>query len=153
MSIALSQFYDKTESWLVYRRLLSERFGISFESAPEEQFVKWRGHNIHLDVWAPREVDSPNGTLILVHGAGGHGRLLAPLADFAAGLGWRVIAAELPGYGLTQPKRNWNWNYGDWPDCVAWLADEAASQGPVVLMGLSVGGMTALGGAQLSKSV
>jgi pimeloyl-ACP methyl ester carboxylesterase len=57
---------------------------------------------------------------------------LAPLADVACGLGWRVLAPDLPGYGLTRPASTFDWDYAEWPAVVAALADEA--EGSVVLM-------------------
>lgn len=107
------------------------------------------GHALHIDEWAP--VGAAKGTAILVHGGGGHGRILAPLGDAVAAMGWRALAPDLPGYGLTKPARVWRWDYADWPRAIAALAD--AADGPVVLIGLSVGGMTALYAAQRARAV
>ena len=145
--------YAGTQSWINYRRLLQERFDLILHSEPTEQQTIWEGHTLHIDAWASRGVDTEKGTIILVHGAGGHGRLLAPIADSLAALGWRVIAPDLPGYGLSPTRKGWRWNYDDWPKYIAWLADQEAGKGPVALMGLSVGGMTAFGDAQIAKSV
>jgi pimeloyl-ACP methyl ester carboxylesterase len=145
--------HDITPGWYIYRRLLIERFDLTLEGEPTERVVAWEGHEIHVDDWRPRGAGPCRGPLILVHGAGGHGRLLAPIADFVASLGWHVLAPDLPGYGLTRVAPRWRWDYGDWPRCVAALADNAASTRPVVLMGLSVGGMTALGAAQRASGV
>jgi len=143
--------YAGNPSWTVYRDLLASRFGIAIAREPEERWQDWRGHRIHLDDWRPQA--APKGTLILVHGGGGHGRLLAPLGDAATALGWRAIAPDLPGYGLTQVARGWRWDYAEWPALVADLAGAAAADGPVVLMGLSVGGLTALYAAQREPRV
>ncbi len=141
--------YEGSPSWLRYRALLADRFSVRFEREPVETWTFIRGHEVHIDDWRP---DTPEkGTLILVHGAGGNGRILAPFAAFAAGLGWRVLAADLPGYGLTKPAETFRWDYDEWPAVVAQLADESA--GPVVLQGLSLGGMTALFAAQTSRNV
>ena len=108
-----------------------------------------RGHQVHLDEWYPQ--GPVQGTVILVHGAGGNGRVLAPFGDFLASLGWLALAPDLPGYGLTQPAAGFRWEYGEWPAVVARMADEA--EAPVVLMGLSVGGMTAAFAAEASRNV
>lgn len=145
--------YRSNPGWLRYRQLVQACFGIAIHAEPEEQRFEWEGHGVHLDVWNPPEPVPASGTVILVHGGGGHGRLLAPAGDRIAALGWRVLAADLPGYGLTQPAKGWDWDYAAWPRLVAYLADQAAADGPVVLMGFSVGGMTALGAAQLARRV
>lgn len=141
--------YNASASWRRYRELLESRFDVRIEREPDEVWRTVRGHQVHLDVWEP--AGEPKGTLILAHGAGGHGRIIAPCADFAASLGWRAVAPDLPGYGLTRPARSFRGEYGEWPAVVAELAD--AAEGPVVLMGLSVGGMTAAFAAEASRGV
>lgn len=141
--------YADSAGWQSYKHILADRFGIAVLHEPEEHWLDWRGHRIHLDVHEPQEPQ--RGTLVLVHGAGGHGRLLAPLGNFAASLGWRAIAPDLPGYGITKVKPGWREDYSEWPACIADLARSAT--GPVVLMGLSVGGITAIRAAQLAPRV
>lgn len=141
--------YRGSPSWTRYRELLYARFGIRVEQEPDESFVCLLGHEIHLDEWRPE--GNERGILILVHGAGGNGRILAPLAVQAAQEGWRVLAPDLPGYGLTRPAAGFNWDYSEWPRVVADLADAQAS--PVVLLGASVGGLTAVHAARLSEKV
>ena len=148
--------YRDTPGWHRYRQLVQTCFGITIRAEPDERQLLWEGHGIHLDVWDPTVSPAGScGTVVLVHGGGGHGRLLAPAADQLADLGWRVIAPDLPGYGLTQVAKGWDWDYAAWPRLVAHVADRAASEsdGPVVLIGFSVGGMTALGAAQLARRV
>jgi len=141
--------YANAPSWHRYRQLLLDTFGIPIRHVPIERCETVLGHDVHLDEW--HSEGRSRGTLILVHGGGGNGRILAPLADFAAGLGWRALAPDLPGYGLTRPRADFRWDYGEWPAVVAALADDC--QGPVVLMGLSVGGMTAALAAQAARGV
>lgn len=141
--------YDGSPSWLRYRDLLKVRFGIEIARDPTERWETLRGHRVHIDDWAPDGAEQ--GTVILVHGGGGHGRILAPLADAIAGMGWRALAPDLPGYGLTQPAPGFRWEYAEWPQTVAALAD--ATPGPVVLFGLSVGGMTAVHAARIAARI
>lgn len=141
--------YETSPSWTQYRDILQTSFAICIERTPRETWRKIRGHDVHVDVW---EAEGPaKGTLILVHGGGGNGRVLAPFCDLVAGLGWRALAPDLPGYGLTRPAPSYRGDYGEWPAVVAELADE--TEGPVVLMGLSVGGMTAAFAAEEAREV
>ena len=141
--------YEGSASWRSLCSILAARFGLALDHRPMETWLDWQGHHVHLDRYTPDT--AAKGTLILVHGAGGHGRLLAPLGQLAVTLGWNVIAPDLPGYGLTQVRRGWKADYAEWPKLIADLACE--TKGPVVLMGLSVGGMTALRAAQLAPTV
>jgi alpha-beta hydrolase superfamily lysophospholipase len=141
--------YSTSPSWTQYWEILHTRFGIRIERTPRETWRKIRGHDVHVDVWEPE--GRARGTLILVHGGGGNGRVLAPFADLAASLGWRALAPDLPGYGLTRPARGYRGDFGEWPAVVAQLANE--TEGPVVLMGLSVGGMTAAFAAEEARRV
>jgi pimeloyl-ACP methyl ester carboxylesterase len=140
--------YETSPSWLRYRALLDECFAIRIERKPVETWRQIRGHSIHVDEW---QAARPKGTLILVHGGGGNGRILAPCGDVAASLGWRALAPDLPGYGLTTPAPGFRWDYDEWPAVIAALADQ--TEGPVVLMGLSVGGMTAVFAAEEARQV
>ena len=141
--------YTTTRSWARYRDLLETRFDITLSQTPAETWREIRGHRIHIDTWEP---DGPvQGTLILVHGGGGHGRVLAPFADLVVRLGWRVLAPDLPGYGLTRPARGYRGDYAEWPAVLAEIA--RAAEGRVVLMGLSAGGMTAVFAAEAARNV
>ena len=141
--------YHKSAHWRAYQALLSKEFGVDIRQEPEELWMERRGHNLHVDEWVPKT--APRGTVILVHGGGGNGRILSPYADIFVRDGWRVLAPDLPGYGLTIPSAEFGWNYAEWPATVAALADE--QEGPVFLMGLSMGGLTALYAAQQSQNV
>ena len=141
--------YAGSPSWGRYRALLAQRAGLVLETEPEEHEQQLRGHRLHLDRWRPAA--TPGGTVILVHGGGGNGRVLAPFARLATVAGWEAVAPDLPGYGLTRPAIDFRGDYGEWPAVVAELA--ARTAGPVVLAGFSVGGLTALLAAQPAPSV
>lgn len=152
--------YENTESWQRYQALIQRVFDVHLDHVPHESYRDILGHQVHIDTWLPSHVTPQQGTLILVHGGGGNGRLLAPFADFAAQLGWRSLAPDLPGYGLTHPapdpdSTHDTWAYDTWPELIAALADQEAQHdaGPVVLMGLSVGGLTSVYAAQQSAAV
>jgi alpha-beta hydrolase superfamily lysophospholipase len=141
--------FKEHASWLAYRGLLASEFQIEIAREPIERWDLILGHQIRQDEWQPK--GTHKGTVILVHGGGGHGRILAPLGDMIAAMGWRAVSPDLPGYGLTQTSPGWRWEYADWPRTIATLAD--LTPGPVVLFGLSVGGMTALYAGQLARHV
>lgn len=143
------QTFSELGSWPTYRTILAEEFGIALQATPAEHLVPVRGHMVRIDEWA---ASGPcRGTIILVHGGGGNGRILAPFAEPVAALGWRVLAPDLPGFGLTRPSPTFDWDYAEWPRVIAALAD--AQTGPVVLMGASLGGLTAVFAAQQSNNV
>jgi alpha-beta hydrolase superfamily lysophospholipase len=136
-------------SWTAYRAILAEEFGIALTQEPAESFRPVRGHQIRVDEWPASGL--ARGVLILVHGGGGNGRILAPLAEPMAQQGWKVLAPDLPGYGLTQSARGYAGEYSEWPAVIAEIADN--EPGPVVLMGLSMGGLTAVLAGQTSRRV
>jgi len=141
--------FRNSQSWINYRRILADEFDIELKIEPRETYRSLRGHEIRVDEWLPPE--QAKGTLILVHGGGGNGRLLAPFAELATGLGWRVLAADLPGYGLSKTAISYRDEFSEWPAVIADVADQET--GPVVLMGLSMGGLTAVLAAQQSSNV
>ena len=143
------QTFSELDSWPTYRAILAEEFGIRLQVDPAEHMVPIRGHKVRIDEWAAS--GERRGTVILVHGGGGNGRILAPFAEPIAALGWRVLAPDLPGFGLTRPASTFDWDYAEWPQVIA--AMTKAEAGPVVLMGASLGGLTAVFAAQQSKNV
>lgn len=143
------QTFSELASWTAYRTILAEEFGIDLKATPDERFVPVSGHDVRIDEWAA--VGPCRGTVILVHGGGGNGRILAPFAEPIAQQGWRVLAPDLPGFGLTTPSATFDWDYAEWPKVIAEIANAQAE--PVVLMGLSLGGMTSVFAAQQSANV
>lgn len=140
--------FAELNSWTSYRRIVAEEFGLHLEVEPSEKWVPVRGHLVRVDEWSG---EAGAGTVILVHGGGGNGRVLAPFAEPIARHGWRVLAPDLPGFGLTEPAPGFDGDYAEWPAVVAEIAD--AQPGPVVLFGLSMGGLTAVFAAQKSAHV
>ena len=113
----------------------------------EEAWLNLRGHTMRADLWHPAQ--PPKGTVILVHGAGGNGRIVAPFAEAVCEAGWHVIAPDLPGYGLTRQAKAAKWDYAEWPLVVNDIAKTC--DGPAALLGLSMGGLTSVYAASLKQ--
>ncbi|MDX2009303.1 MAG: alpha/beta fold hydrolase [Myxococcaceae bacterium] len=99
--------------------------------------------DVHLDrrhVPQPKEV-----SVVLVHGGGGHGRLLAPIGLMLARAGYESVAPDLPGYGLTTVPEGLPLTWSLWVDVVREVArrERARTGRRVVLCGLSIGGTLA----------
>ncbi|WNG38680.1 alpha/beta hydrolase [Archangium violaceum] len=131
-------------SWRRVQSLLPGHLQLGAANAPMpgEEWLDVGAFRVHLDCW--RRPEAP-ATLVLVHGGGGNGRLLAPFGAMVASLGYEVVAPDLPGYGLTQVSDKRSLVYDDWRDTLAAvLATEAGrSRRPLVVFGASMGGMLA----------
>ena len=141
-SIELLPSYSGEHGWRRIQALLPESLRLQPPTVPTEEWLQLGSFSVHLDCW--RRADAP-ATLILVHGGGGNGRLLAPYGAMAAMAGYEVVAPDLPGYGLTQVPSKRELIYEDWRDAVAGVIDAQARRTgqPIIVLGLSVGGMLA----------
>lgn len=103
------------------------------------QWRRWRGMDVHVhragDPSAPVK-------LVVLHGAGGHGRMLLPYTGLLGPV--EVTAPDMPGYGLTRTSGR-PVDYAAWVDLAADLvAGERDRDGrPVIVLGASIGGMLA----------
>lgn len=138
--------------WALQQFLPSElRFGGGF--MPASSFWPWEGHQIHLERFA--RPDSPV-TLILLHGVGTNGRQLSLIAGgplFRRGI--ETVAVDLPPYGQTRRAPGATVTYDDWVRLVCALITEERerSERPIVLFGLSAGGMLAYHAAAIDRQV
>lgn len=116
-----------------------------------EEWWTWNGIDVHLD---RMPAATSRIKVIVLHGAGAYGRVMAPAAVIAKNQGWETVSPDLPGYGLTQVS-NAQFDFPLWVDCVTSLIDaEIQRDGrPVVLLGVSLGGMLAYHVAARSKRV
>jgi alpha-beta hydrolase superfamily lysophospholipase len=132
--------YRTQRYWEQYQPLLPPRLRLAEATAPHEAWWHWNGAEIHLDRSPLPEAPA---VVVLLHGAGGYGRMLAPYGRLLRDAGYEVVAPDLPGYGLTRAPRAL-FDYGQWVRCVRALAEEEAAGGrPVVLFGASIGGYLA----------
>lgn len=134
-------FYRDQRAWRDLQRFLPERMRLSDETAPEEDFWDWRGHRVHLDRYPKPDAKAK---VVLHHGVGTNGRQMslvlgAPLAR----MGYETVALDNLGYGLTQVKSGTTPTYDDWIDLVVdfLLRERARDDRPIILYGLSAGGM------------
>ena len=133
--------YASHPLWQDYQPYFPAGLRCTDDSTPREEYWRWRGLDVHLD-----RLPNPTSPLkiIVLHGAGAYGRVMAPAAVLAQRYGYETVAPDLPGYGLTKVARS-EMTYPLWIDCVCDLIDaELARDGrPIVLFGVSLGGLLA----------
>jgi alpha-beta hydrolase superfamily lysophospholipase len=141
MIASIEPTYAAFDHWCKYQRFLPKEMRLTASREPVEEWWSWRGARIHLDRY---EAPAAPLTVLLLHGGGGNGRLLAPFALLLRRHGYEVVAPDLPGYGLSAFSKEM-FAYDQWVDCAADLAEAEAQRNgkPVVLFGLSVGGYLA----------
>ena len=79
-------------------------------------------------------------TVLMLHGIGGSHLAFAPQVETLAASGYRAVAWNMPGYGLSAPIEPYGFK-GLAQSCVALI--ESLKCGSVVLLGHSMGGMVA----------
>mgnify|MGYP001047538858 CR=1 FL=1 len=143
--------YNELTRWKEIMKLLPDHHQINHDSEPEEVFWNWKGNKIHIDYF-----NNPQAKIkvIMLHGVGGNGRLLSFLGVPLYLQGVEVIAPDLPGYGISHvPGKRINWAV--WRKLVVDLIDHELEKDdrPIVLFGLSAGGMLAYQAACLRQEV
>ncbi|MBZ9644785.1 alpha/beta hydrolase [Streptomyces sp. PSKA30] len=143
MSNPAPLYYRDQQAWRDLQQFLPARLRLTDDTAPEEEFWDWRGHRVHLDRYRN---PAARAKVVLHHGVGTNGRqvtliLGAPLAQ----RGFETVALDNLGYGLTQVRPGTTPSYDDWVDLVVdFLAfEQSRDDRPIVLYGLSAGGMLA----------
>ena len=111
-------------------------------SDPGETFTVRADDGAVLFVRAWRPQGDPRAHILLLHGAGAHSGLYAPLAARLAAAGYHVVAPDLRGHGVSSGAR------GDVDRFERYLADLRPLQEhlgrPAVVWGESMGGVLAL---------
>jgi alpha-beta hydrolase superfamily lysophospholipase len=145
--------YNDTEVyWKKYQRFFPEELRINDNNLPSEEWWGWNNYHIHLDRMS---VSGSKIKVILIHGAGGNGRLLAPYARMLQVHGYDVVSPDLPPYGLSYTESLKSMDYRDWIKIITeFIEQEFKRDGkPIVLLGASIGGMLAYHAASMSKQV
>ena len=90
---------DEPEMFRAYRAYYGLDFPARGDSVRSRLgCVQVAGYCVATQAWWPRE---PRGTLVLLHGYYDHMGLYRHVIDWALGLGFAVIACDLPGHGLS----------------------------------------------------
>jgi len=145
--------YSQQPAWRELQDFLPAAYRLTPATEPAEEWWQHKGHTIHLDTY--RNPDAPV-KVILFHGVGTNGRQMTtilgrPLAE----RGYETIAVDMPTYGITQVAPGTLVTYHDWVQIGSDLIDAelAKDDRPIVLYGLSAGGMETYHVAALNKKV
>jgi len=133
--------YAHQPAWRAIQEFLPEAYHLTPATEPAEEWWLHRGHRIHLDTY--RNADAPV-KVILFHGVGTNGRQMStilgrPLAE----RGFETIAIDMPTYGVTEVADRALVTYDEWVRIGSDLieVERAKDDRPIVLYGLSAGGM------------
>lgn len=134
--------YQNQKTWKDIMSFLPESLHLKEEELPLEDLWEWKGNQIHIDRY---ENSNSPFKIILHHGVGTNARQMSLLiGSRLAKNGYSVIAPDNLGYGMTQVNQS-SVKYHDWIELLSDLINEEIQRDgkPVVLYGLSAGGMIA----------
>lgn len=135
----MTSYADIEPLWRAYEPHLPPALRLGDDLPTEERFA-WRDCDVHLDRYAKPDAGT---TVIVLHGGGGNGRLLASFGKLIAEAGHETVMPDLPGYGVTTAPKH-QVRYEAWVGLVADLARAETDKGrKVFLVGASMGGMLA----------
>lgn len=139
--------------WRELQQFLPADFQLRTADEPTEEWWRWQGHDIHLDTYRNAQAKTK---VILFHGVGTNGRQMsmilgAPLAR----RGYETIAIDMPEYGMTDVSKGRLIRYDDWVRAASDFidAERARDDRPIVLYGLSAGGMLTYHAAAMNRKV
>ncbi len=144
--------YNDFQSWREFQQYFPERTQIKPGEEPTEEYWNWGDYKVHIDRYIP-EKETSKIKVILVHGGGANGRLMFPLGVVLRSKGYECVSADFPGFGLTEIRKPNS--YYTWIDLVVDLIErEKEKDGkPIVLCGVSLGGMLSYQAACKSPNV
>ncbi|KAH7323828.1 lysophospholipase-like protein [Rhexocercosporidium sp. MPI-PUGE-AT-0058] len=147
------QTYETQAQWKELQALLPSSLYFDEQHKPVEEFWEYEGHQLHLDRWRNPQAKI---RVIMHHGVGTNGRQLSmilgrPLIE----AGFEAVAIDMPNYGMTRTAPGARISYDDWVTISnAFLTYEQESDSrPIVLYGLSAGGLLTYHVAALNKKV
>ncbi|KAK2598157.1 hypothetical protein QQS21_005708 [Conoideocrella luteorostrata] len=154
MSKSPQHTYAGQQAWRDIQTFLPHRLHFTTEHSPTEEFWLHDGHNIHLDRWPN---PSSKVRIIMHHGVGTNGRQMSLILGLPLhSAGYELVAIDMPGYGCTQISPNKkNYSYDDWVQIASDFIDYELQNDsrPIVLYGLSAGGMLTYHVAAKNKKV
>lgn len=145
--------YSEQKEWKEIQDYLPKEFHFTNSYHPTEEWWDWKGNKVHLDCFR-----NPNSKVkvILLHGVGTNGRQLSMILGGPLSKdGFETIAIDMPTYGLTKVKKGTLITYDDWVNLASDYIDYELSKDnrPIVLYGLSAGGMETYHVACVNKKV
>ncbi len=134
------KLYKEHTYWKKYLPYLPKEYQEDYLE-PDETYWNWNLTKVHYDF---KYSESNNVNVILLHGAGGNGRILSILGNSLFKNGINYFAPDNLGYGLTEVS-NKKYDYNDWVNMINEFTNHILSKynKPVVLFGMSIGGMLA----------
>lgn len=143
--------YANQSAWREIQGFLPPAFQIPAGEEPAEEWWEHGGHRIHLDTY--RNPDAPV-KVILFHGVGTNGRQMSTiLGRPLAQRGYETVAVDMPTYGVTEVAPDALVTYDDWVRIGSDLVEKERDGRPIVLYGLSAGGMETFHVAALNGNV
>jgi pimeloyl-ACP methyl ester carboxylesterase len=107
-----SEGYARDDAgWRRLQPLLPALLRLQARYAPRGRWLPVGRFTVRLDRHGD---DQAPACVVLVHGAGGNGRLLACYGQMAAAAGFAAVAPDLPGYGVTRTPGKRRLVYEDW---------------------------------------
>lgn len=145
--------YADQQAWRDIQEFLPARLRFTADYSPTEHWWAHNGHRIHLDRFV--NPDAP-ARVILFHGVGTNGRQMSLILGgplWQRGL--ETVAIDMPGYGVTEVSPKGRVRYDDWVQVAVDFIDSelATDPRPIVLYGLSAGGMLAYHAAAINHQV
>ena len=148
-----SRTYETQRAWKDVQQCLPQRLHFTDEHHPVEEWWENRGHTIHLDRWRN---PAAKIRLIMHHGVGTNGRQMSMILGVPLHkAGFELVALDMPGYGCTEVAKGVAYSYDDWVSIASDFIDFELEHDarPIVLYGLSAGGMLTYHAAALNKKV
>lgn len=145
--------YAQQSHWRQIQSFLPTQYQLQPGQEPSEEWWQHAGHRVHLDCY--RNSQAPF-KVILLHGVGTNGRQMQMILGRPLAMrGVETIAVDMPGYGVTEVGKGALVSYDDWVQigCDLIDAELARDDRPIVLYGLSAGGMETFHIAARSRKV
>ena len=145
--------YNEQKDWRTIQAFLPASLQLSTADEPEEEWWPWRSHRIHLDRYRRPKAKA---RVILFHGVGTNGRQMSTILGHPLfESGFETVAIDMPGYGMTSVAHGSVVLYDDWVQIASDFIDAELLRDdrPIVLYGLSAGGMLTYHAAALNRKV